>query len=130
MPMTHMNFAGRKIAVDIPHFAFATGIAGWAAWYCWDAWHANAAVENMILILPVSAIAIVLYFFVVAGSLQTRRSGGGASRSSHAACTPAKLRSRLRDPWHCLRASFLPRRLIGFDVASFAYMLLMMVFPR
>src|SRR6516165_4482466 len=65
-----VNFPSRKISVDIPHLAFATFIAGWAGWYCWDAWHANAAVENLVLILPVSGIAVVLYAFVAASSIK------------------------------------------------------------
>src|SRR5580658_8436947 len=64
------NSAGRRVAVDIPHLIFASAIAGWAAWFCWDAWHASSSVENLILIVPVSAGAFILYLFVAAGCFQ------------------------------------------------------------
>src|SRR5690242_18693681 len=62
-----LKFAGRRVAVDAPHLVFATGIAAWSGWFCWDAWRSNPGVENLILIVPVSAAAILLYLFVAAG---------------------------------------------------------------
>lgn len=122
-----VNFAGRNIAVDIPHVAFATGLAGWAVWYCWDAWHANSDVENMILILPVSVAAVLLYFFVVAGCCHSVRQGEEQLVSLH---EPLGRRTALKIAGSmALLAGFvLAGPLIGFDVATFAFMLLMMAF--
>lgn len=122
-----VNFPGRRINVDVPHIAFATAIGSWAAWYCWDAWHANAAVENLILILPVSVIAILLYLFVVAGSIKRinfLQQGNPASQSA----TSRKTVIRIAGSMVLLAAFVLAGPLIGFDVATFLYMLLMMAF--
>lgn len=122
-----VNLLGCKRAIDIPHIAFATGLAGWAVWYCWDAWHANASVENMIMILPVSAIALVLYFFVIAGSI--KRVGQAneqivSSREPHSRRTAIRIAGSMA----LLAAFVVAAPLVGFDVASFLYMLLMIVF--
>lgn len=119
--------AGRKTAVDVPHVAFATGIAGWIVWYCWDAWHANAQVENLIMILPVSLIGVALYFFVVAGCFKRVHESheqSGSAREPIARRTAIRIAGSM-----VLLAGFvLSGPLIGFDVASFLYMLLMMAF--
>lgn len=122
-----LNFAGRKISVDVPHFAFATAIAGWTTWYCWDAWHANAAVENLILILPVSGIAFVLYLFVAASSFKRVDDIQEEPVSSHVP-TSRKTAIRIAGSMLLLGGFVIAGPLIGFDVASFAYMLLMMAF--
>jgi len=122
-----VNFPGRKLDVDLPHFAFATGIAGWAAWYCWDAWHANAAVENLILILPVSGIAIALYLFVVAGSFK-RVDQLNEEASSRRTPVPRKTAVKIAGSMALLAGFVIAGPIIGFDIASFAYMLLMMAF--
>jgi|SRR6516162_3200710 hypothetical protein len=121
-----LNFPGRKVDVEIPHVAFATGIGGWAVWYCWDAWHANAAVENLILILPVSLIAIVLYVFVIAGSI--KRANIPPEGSSLHQPVSRKTGVRIAGSMALLGAFVLTGPLIGFDVASFLYMLLTMAF--
>lgn len=120
-------FAGRKFAVDLPHLAFATGLAGWVAWYCWDAWHANSDVENMILILPVSAAAVLLYVFVIAGSCrrvdQAEKISGSISES-----LTTRTAIRILGSMVLLAGFVLSGPWIGFDVATFVYMLFMMVF--
>lgn len=122
-----VKFAGQKIAVDIPHIIFATGIAGWVAWYCWDAWHANAAIENLILILPVSVVGVVLYFFVVAGCFQRVRQKEEQSTLPHKLLAPGTA-FKIAGSMVMLAALVLAGPLIGFDIASFVYMLAMMAF--
>src|SRR6516225_8451301 len=61
------EFSGRRIAIDLPHLAFATTIAGWCAWFLRDAWLSASDVENLILIAPAAIAAIILYGFVAAG---------------------------------------------------------------
>lgn len=122
-----IHFSGRDVAVDIPQVAFATCIAGWAAWYCWDAWHASAEVENLIMILPVSIIAIVLYFFVLSGSIKR------VKKDEEAATAPNETVSRktaikIFGSMVLLGGFVIAGPYIGFDVASFLYMLLMMAF--
>ena len=122
-----MKFTGLKIDIDVPHVAFATGIGCWTVWYCWDAWHANAAVENLILILPVSVIAIVLYLFVVAGSIR-RIKTPQEENPTPLLRVSRKTSIRIAGSMALLAAFVLTGPLIGFDVASFLYMLIMMAF--
>ena len=121
------KFTGRKLTVDIPNIIFATGIAGWVAWYCWDAWHANAAMENMILILPVSALGILLYLFVIAGCIKHVSPNEKQSTPSHEPMGRG-IAIKIVVSMAMLAALVLAGPLIGFDIASFAYMLGMMFF--
>jgi hypothetical protein len=119
--------ADRKFAVDMPNILFATALAGWIAWYCWDAWHANSAMENMILILPVSTAGLLLYFFVIAGSIKR------PSLAEIQSTPPHELMDRgvaikIAGSMAMLAALVLAGPLIGFDVATFVYMLGMMAF--
>jgi putative tricarboxylic transport membrane protein len=122
-----INFAGRKIAVDISHLTFATGLAAWITWFCWDAWHASPAVENLILIMPVSAVAVVLYLFVVVDCFKYVAEADelhASRREPLASGVAAKVAGSMA----LLGAYVVAGPLIGFDVASFAYMLAMMCF--
>lgn len=122
-----LDLSDRKIAVDVPHLAFATAIAGWIVWYCWDAWHANAAVENLILILPASVIAVVLYLFVVLGSIK-RAKQPVKKAPSPVESASQKTAMKIAGSMVALAGFVIAAPFIGFDVASFAYILIMMVF--
>jgi hypothetical protein len=108
-------------SVDLPHFAFATGIVVWSAWFCWDAWRTSVDVENMILIVPIAVVAVILYLFVAVScfrvSSTTRREPLAAGMGIRIACSMA-----------LLAAFVVAGPLIGFDVACFLYLLAMMVF--
>lgn len=121
------NFAVGKFAVDIPNIVFATALAGWVAWYCWDAWHANAAMENVILILPVSALGILLYFFVVAGCIKRISMDEKRCASSREPMSRG-MAIKIVGSMAMLAALVLAGPMIGFDIASFVYMLGMMAF--
>ena len=116
-----------KFAVDIPNIVFATCLAGWVGWYCWDAWHANAAMENMILILPVSALGILLYFFVIAGCIKRVSSVKTPGAALHEPVSRG-MAIKIVGSMAMLAALVLAGPLIGFDVAAFVYMLGMMLF--
>lgn len=122
-----VNIADRKIVVDIWQLAFATGISSWVGWYCWDAWHASSATANMILILPVSGAAIVLFFFVAAGCLKAVE--GAVSRPE----LPRDLSTRasavrVAGSMLLFVAFVVIGPVVGFDVACFAFLLAMLVF--
>jgi hypothetical protein len=122
------NLAGQRFAFDIPHGAFATVLGGWCAWYCWDAWHASSDVENMILILPISIAAVVLYFFVLAGCVH--RVGPDEAevvRADHMS-PGGRVGLKIAGSMALLAGFVIAGPTIGFDVASFVYMLLMMAF--
>lgn len=74
--------AARKITIDLPHLVFVTGIGGWCAWFCWDAWRSNSGVENLILIVPVSVFAVVLYLCVAAGCFRVETGDSATAPSS------------------------------------------------
>jgi putative tricarboxylic transport membrane protein len=122
-----INVVGRKIAVDIPHLVFATGIAGWIAWFCWDAWRASSSIENLILIVPVSAIAIVLYLFVAAGCFQPVAECGEQRASPRHPLAPG-VGLKVAGSMALLIALVVAGPLVGFDIACFVYMLAMLAF--
>ena len=122
-----VSFATRKMAVDIPNLIFATAIAGWVAWFCWDAWRGSHAVENLILIAPVSAVALVLYFFVVAGCFK-RIDQAEEQPTSPLEPLARRTAIKIAGSMTLLAAFVLVGPLIGFDIACFAYILLMMAF--
>jgi hypothetical protein len=122
-----IELAGRKIAVDVPHLAFATGIAAWIAWFCWDAWRSSPNIENLILIVPGSAAAVILYLFVAAGCFRA------ADDAAVQEISPRKplaigVGVKVAGSMALLAALVVTGPLIGFDVASFVYMLAMMAF--
>ena len=122
-----INVAGRKIAVDMPHFIFATGVAGWVAWFCWDAWHASSSIENLILIVPVSAVAIILYFFVAASCFQRIAESAELPASPRHPLAPG-VGVKIAGSMALLIALVVAGPLVGFDVACFFYMLAMLAF--
>jgi len=126
-PSPMINFVGLRIAVDIPHLIFATCIAGWAAWFCWDAWHASSSIENLILIVPVSAFAVILYLFIVAGCFQ-RVAASDQQPASPRSPLASGVAVKIAGSMGLLVALVIAGPFIGFDVACYAYMLAMLAF--
>jgi hypothetical protein len=122
-PELTMTSAPRKISADFPHLALATGIGGWAAWYCWDAWKSSPDVENLILIVPVAAIAILLYLFVAITCFR-----GAAREAEHRKPLATGVGFKIAGSMALLAGLVVGGPLIGFDVASFLYMLGMLAF--
>lgn len=124
-PHSTFEVVGRKIAVDRLQLIFATGIAAWVSWFCWDAWHASARIENLILILPVSMAAIVLYLLVAASCIKpvdSAASEDAAPAMSHRSMV------RIAGSIVLFVAFVIAGPWIGFDVATFAYLLVMLLF--
>src|SRR5258708_16537699 len=127
MALSHpvISLGGNKIAVDAPHLAFVTAIVAWCVWFCRDAWLAQADVENLIMIVPASIAAGILYVFVAAGcfrvvghtdNFETRRpldSGVGV---------------KIAGTMALLAALVIAGPLIGFDIAAFVYILSTLLF--
>jgi Tripartite tricarboxylate transporter TctB family len=119
-------FAGRRIAVDAPHLAFATAIAAWSVWYCRDAWLAQDNVVNLIFIVPGTIAAVLVYVLVAAGCFRVVGPSGEAppERQPLAPGMGFKIAGTM-----VLLAIFVfaaPE--IGYDVASFLYVLAMLLF--
>ena len=121
------QFGDRKVCVDLPHLAFATAIAGWAGWYAWDASHAGAGIENLILIAPASAGALILYLFVAASCCRVVAGAQDVAdglRPSLAAGVGVKVAGSMA----LLGGLVVAGPLIGFDVACFVYVAAMLAF--
>ena len=116
-------FAGRRVGVDLPHLLFATGIMAWIAWFCRDAWKSDNAVENLILIVPASAIALILYLVVLAGCFVPIKTDAAEARAPLAAALVWKIAGSMA----LLGAFAVAGPLIGFDVVSFVYILAMLL---
>jgi hypothetical protein len=119
------DVSGRRIAVDLPHLAFATAIAGWCAWFLRDAWRSAPDVENMILIGPAATAAILLYGFVAAGCF---RRVAGANPAPLRPPLAASVSLKIAGAMMLLAGFVVAGPLIGFDIASFVYLFAMMFF--
>jgi hypothetical protein len=123
------RLGGFSIAVDLPHLIFVTAMAGWCAWYWSDAYRASDDIENLSLIEPTAILALALYIFVLRDIISVRRV---------AAVQEPKLSPRKN-----IERSFLHRLLgtmallamyvgaslyVGFDITSFLYILLTLLF--
>ena len=112
----------RRIAVDLPHLLFVSLIGGWAAWYGRDAWKAAADVENLILILPATIAAVILYLVVAAGCFRVVGDSEPEARASLGNGVGLKVAGAMA----LLAGLVTAGPLIGFDVACFAYILAML----
>ena len=112
--------------VDVSHFAFATAIAGWSAWFCFDAWHAQPDVENLILIVPGAAAAIAFYAVIAADCV--RKVEGPAPGPAWRRPLERGLAGKIMGTMGLLVAYAVTGPLVGFDVATFTYILAMLLF--
>ena len=120
-----------RVSIDLPHLAFATAIAGWAAWYCRDAWKAGVDIENLILILPASIAALILYGFVVASCCRVEgrtepRPVAPKDAPAHVAASGVGL--KIAGSMALLAGLAVAGPLIGFDAACFVYIAAMLAF--
>jgi hypothetical protein len=127
LPLARFTLRGRTFVVDVPHLAFATAIVAWCIWFCQDAWRAQRDVENLIMILPASLLAVILYVFVAAGSIRI------VSAAEQRAASPRPLLAagtgwKIAGTIALLFAYVIAAPLIGFDIVSFAYILAMLLF--
>ena len=114
--------SARGDRVDWPHLAFVTALGGWCTWFCVDAWRANAGIENLILIVPVSAVAFMLFVSVAAGCLRSARRQGAPARAP----LPAGMGRKVAASMVLLGAFVVAGPWLGFDIACFLYILLSM----
>jgi hypothetical protein len=117
------------IAVDIPHLLFVTAIAGWCAWYWLDAWMAAADIQNLSLIEPTAILAVVVYLLILPSCIRIRSAAhaAGPVLSPRPALVPA-FRTRIIGAMLLLALYVAASVTIGFDVASFCYILATLLF--
>ena len=125
--LARFTLGSRTIVIDLPHLAFATAIAGWCIWFCQDAWRAQRDVENLIMILPASVLAVILYVFVAAGCVRIVGGPGHDEASPRKPLSPG-MAGKIAGTMALLSAYVIAAPLIGFDVVSFAYILAMLWF--
>lgn len=113
------RYAGRRIAVDLPHLAFATAIAAWVVWFCCDAALAQARIGNLIMILPASLAALALYLGIAIGCF--RVIGRTETPAPPRPKLPPGLAGKIAASMALLAAFVIGAPLIGFDVGAFAY---------
>lgn len=118
-----------RIAVDIPHLLFVTAIAFWCAWYWSDAWTAAADIQNLSLIEPTAILALAVYLLILPSCIRIRAGAEAASPilSPRPALAPA-FRTRIIGTMLLLALYVAASVSIGFDVASFCYILATLVF--
>ena len=121
------TFRGRTVVVDVPHLGFATAIAAWCAWFCQDAWRAQRDVENLIMILPASLLAVILYCFVAAGCVHIVSDPEQGAVAPRQPLAPGMAR-KIAGTMALLATYVVAGPLIGFDIVSFAYILAMLWF--
>ncbi len=126
-PLARFTFRGRTIAVDVPHLAFATAIVGWCIWFCRDAWRAQLDVGNLIMILPASLLAVILYAFVAAGCVRIVSAPEQYAAAPRQPLGPG-MAGKIAGTMALLFAYVIAAPLIGFDAVSFAYILAMLWF--
>jgi hypothetical protein len=126
-PRFRFRIGSRTIVVDLPHLAFATAIAAWCIWFCQDAWRAQRDVENLIMILPASLLAVVFYAFVAAGSVRIVSGPTPDAASPRQPLGPG-MAWKIAGTMALLAAYVIAAPLIGFDIVSFAYILAMLLF--
>ncbi len=117
----------RTIVIDAPHLAFATAIAAWCIWFCQDAWRAQRDVENLILILPASVLAVGLYLVVAAGCVRIVSGPTPEADLPRRPLAPG-MAAKVAGTMGLLAAYVIAAPLIGFDVVSFAYIVVMLLF--
>jgi hypothetical protein len=122
MALSHpvISLGGSKIAVDVPHLAFVTAIVGWCTWFCRDAWLAQADVENLIMIVPAAVAAGILYLFVAAGCFEVVGDTDGLETRRP---LDRGVGVKIAGTMALLAALVVAGPLIGFDIASFVYIL-------
>ena len=121
-----LTIGGRTIAIDLPHLAFATAIAAWCVWLCQDAWRAQKDVENLIMIVPASAMALILYIVVAAACFHIV-SVEDQNPATHRQPLSREIAAKIAGTMVLLAAYVVCAPLFGFDVASFIYILAMLL---
>jgi hypothetical protein len=121
------SVSGRRVAVDLPHLAFATAIAGWCIWYGFDAWHAQRTVSNLILIVPATIGVAIIYLVIAAGCFHTFKPSQTQPASDREPLEPG-MGVKVAGTMALLAAFVIAAPTIGFDVACFLYIEGMLLF--
>jgi len=53
------------------HAAFVLAVVAFHLWFALDAWRASSSLENLMLVVPLTAVALALSAFILAGILRS-----------------------------------------------------------
>lgn len=115
-----MRIGRYRVSVDLGHLLLLAFIAGWVIWYAIDARRASPFIENTVLIVPASMLALLLCAVVALQTVTVRLADGrgtAGTESGHdfrALALPAGLMGLLG-----VYAVSLER--IGFDLSTLLF---------
>ena len=115
-----------KIRVDLPHALFLCTIAGWTIWYFLDARAASGDIQNLGLIAPAALIVVVLCAIGLAETIHFSREP--ASKLSGRDPLPWPFARRILGAMSLLGVYVLTMDRVGFDIATWAYILANLAF--
>ncbi len=107
-----------KSRADLPHALFLCAIGGWTLWYLLDARAASSDIQNLGLIAPVALAVIVLC------GIALIETGHAEPRAK----LPWPAAKRILGTMSLLGAYVLTMDRIGFDVATWLYVLANLIF--
>ena len=102
------------VTMDLGEIAVACAIASLVGWYLWEAIAAQRSTQNLIMILPLSVLALALLSMVIAKAVRIREPGEVEGMRPLRA--PVGLRIPLLMGFFGLFILVLP--VLGFDVAT------------
>lgn len=122
-----MRIGSYRITADWDHVGVATGLMAFCAWYFFDARAVSNRLDNLLLIAPMSLAAVVLYAVILSQEIKL-------GRVQTADTEPSTFQlDWLRNNWRIpvfmalLGIYVFTMRILGFDLATFLFMLLSLV---
>ena len=117
----------RHLTGGAGHLALLAGFALFTIWYASDAWAAQAKVQNMLLIGPAAALALIL--IAVLAVAEVRRIAKGTDAAEPSDLPSDTFAARYGTPLAAalLGVYVIVMPLVGFDVATVVYVAVSMV---
>lgn len=125
-----MTFGTHRIDIDWGHLLLLAGFATFVVWYYEDAQNSSIEIENTILIVPATVLALVLCAFVALQTVRISRSGIPKAASAKTVELQDPKAASVFGPvcyMVALGIYVLLLELIGFDVATAAFIAVAMV---
>lgn len=114
--------AAMRGRVQWGHFGFLIGILAFLGFYLWDAWRAQATIDNLIFLLPVTIFCGLTVLAIAVGLLREQRhTADSDDASSSNRILPLALSVA------CFAAYVFLLPIIGFDVGTFLFIAIVLV---